>query len=104
MGDYLVVKTKLFRMELDLNRRIHRISSRSFLHVRIKGEISLQPREGLSREPNYTGTVISDFQLPELLRNKLMLFVSYQACGALLQQPKLDMSPYSGIPYNSENE
>lgn len=39
----------------------------SFCHVRMKAEVgSLQPRRGFSREANHAGTVISDFELPEL--------------------------------------
>lgn len=43
---------------------------------------SLQPLRGLS--PDQAGTLISDFQPPELLEIKLLLFVSYPVCGVLL--------------------
>ena len=38
------------------------LSSLSFHHVRMQGEIChLRPRRGLSSEPKYAGTMISDF-------------------------------------------
>ena len=33
-----------------------------------------KPGRGLSPEPNHTGTLISDFQPPELSKNKCLLF------------------------------
>lgn len=67
-----------------LIRAGQRASLSSFCHVRIQWEICLfQPRGRPSSKSSFAGTLISDFQLPELWETNVM-FLSHPVCVTLL--------------------